>query len=449
MPGFSKILVANRGEIACRILRTAAAQGYATVAVYSDADADAPHVGLADEAVALGDPEPAASYLSIDRIVAAAQATGADALHPGYGFLSENPRLAEACADAGIAFIGPSAEAIRVMGDKAVAKRRMIAAGVPCVPGYQGEDQADASFAAAAAQIGFPVMVKAASGGGGRGMRRVEAAEGLAAALASARGEARSAFGDGTLLLEKAIDGARHVEIQVFGDSHGAVVHLGERDCSVQRRHQKVVEEAPAPGMDQALRDAMGAAAVTAARAITYCGAGTVEFLLAPDGAFFFLEMNTRLQVEHPITEAITGIDLVRLQIQIASGSPLGLTQKDITFTGHAIECRITAEDPVTFQPRPGKVTNYHVPGGLGVRVDSALYAGYPVPPHYDSLIAKLVVHGSSRNECLLRLRRSLDEFVIEGLPTTIPLHQRLMADPDFINGDYDIRWLERNFLPS
>ncbi|MEQ8348004.1 MAG: biotin carboxylase N-terminal domain-containing protein [Sneathiellaceae bacterium] len=448
MAAFSKILVANRGEIACRILRSAAAQGYATVAIYSDADEGAPHVALADEAVALGDPAPGESYLSIGKIVAAARATGADALHPGYGFLSENAALAEACAAAGIGFIGPSPEAIRAMGDKAVAKRRMIAAGVPCVPGYQGEDQDDAAFAGAAAEIGYPVMVKAASGGGGRGMRRVEAAGGLAPALASARSEAQSAFGDGTLLLEKAVDGARHVEIQVFGDSHGAVVHLGERDCSVQRRHQKVVEEAPAPGMGQALRDAMGEAAVKAAQAIAYCGAGTVEFLLAPDGAFYFLEMNTRLQVEHPVTEMITGQDLVAWQIAVAEGAPLPLAQAAIRLDGHAIEVRLYAEDPAQgFVPASGPVLVWQPPAGEGIRVDAGIAGGGAVSPHYDPMVAKIVAHGPDRATALRRLVTALRRTVLLGLAHNRDFLLSVLQHPAFAAGGVSTGFLQDHGL--
>jgi len=448
MNPISKILVANRGEIACRILRTAAAQGYATVAVFSDADADAPHVRLADEAVALGPPEPAHSYLSIEKVVAAARAAGADALHPGYGFLSENAGLAEACSAAGIRFIGPSAEAIRAMGDKAVAKRRMIAAGVPCVPGYQGAAQDDATFAAEADRIGYPVMVKAAAGGGGRGMRRVEQADGLVAALAGARSEAKTAFGDSTLLLEKAVDGARHVEIQVFGDVHGNVVHLGERDCSVQRRHQKVVEEAPAPGMDASLRAAMGAAATTAARAIGYCGAGTVEFLLAPDGAFYFLEMNTRLQVEHPVTEMVTGLDLVAWQIAVAEGRELPLRQEDIRLDGHAIEVRLYAEDPAQgFLPASGPVLRWLPPAGEGVRVDAGIATGGTIPSFYDPMVAKIVAHGATRAVALRRLLAALRRTVLLG-----PVHNRdflcmVLENDAFAAGGVSTGFLEEQGL--
>jgi len=443
---FEKVLIANRGEIALRIHRACREMGIKTVAVHSTADADAMHVRLADESVCIGPPPARDSYLNIPAIVSAASITGADAIHPGVGFLSENAAFAEIVEAHGIVFIGPSPEHIQAMGDKITAKRTMIELGVPCVPGTEGAVATLEQARAEAERIGYPVLVKAAAGGGGRGMKVAEAPENIEEAFQMARREAAAAFGNDEVYMERYLSKPRHIEIQIAGDMQGSVVHFGERDCSIQRRHQKVVEEAPSPALNAAERERIGRRAVDAIAKMGYRGLGTLEFLYE-NGEFFFIEMNTRLQVEHPITEAITGIDLVRLQIQIASGSPLGLTQKDITFTGHAIECRITAEDPVTFQPRPGRVTNYHVPGGLGVRVDSALYAGYPVPPHYDSLIAKLVVHGATRNECLLRLRRSLDEFVIEGLPTTIPLHQRLMADRAFLNGDYHIRWLERDFL--
>ncbi|EDP64100.1 Biotin carboxylase [alpha proteobacterium BAL199] len=448
MPVFEKVLIANRGEIALRIHRACREMGIKTVAVHSTADADAMHVRLADESVCIGPPPARDSYLNIPAIVSAAAVTGADAIHPGVGFLSENAAFAEIVEAHGITFIGPSPAHIQAMGDKITAKRTMVELGVPCVPGSEGEVKTLETARAEAKRIGYPILVKAAAGGGGRGMKVAEGPENLEEAFHMARRESAAAFGNDAVYMERYLSRPRHIEIQIAADNHGSVVHFGERDCSIQRRHQKVVEEAPSPALNAAERERIGRRAVDAISRMGYRSLGTFEFLYE-DGEFFFIEMNTRLQVEHPITEAITGIDLVRLQIQIASGAPLGMTQKDITFSGHAIECRITAEDPVTFQPRPGKVTNYHVPGGLGVRVDSALYAGYPVPPHYDSLIAKLVVHGSTRNECLLRLRRSLDEFVIEGLPTTIPLHQRLMADPDFINGDYHIRWLEQEFLTS
>ena len=441
---FTSILVANRGEIAVRVMRTAKALGYRTIAVYSEADAEAPHVAMADEAVCIGPAPVAQSYLDPQKILDAAARTGAGAIHPGYGFLSENSGFARACEAAGLTFIGPRPDAVDIMGNKAEAKRRMISAGVPCVPGYEGEDQADDTFIKAASEIGFPVMVKAAAGGGGRGMRLVDDAGDLPEAIRLARSEAENAFGSGELILEKAIMRPRHVEVQVFADEAGNTIHLGERDCSVQRRHQKVIEEAPCPVMTDELRAKMGAAAVDAAKAISYRGAGTVEFLLGADGEFYFLEMNTRLQVEHPVTEMITGIDLVNEQIRIAAGGSLDMTQDDITFDGHAIECRINAEDPQTFAPSPGTITYYHPPGGLGVRVDSGVYQGYKIPPYYDSLIGKLIVHGRNRVECMMRLRRCLDEFVVDEIKSTIPLFRNLVENQDIANGQYDIHWLEQ-----
>jgi geranyl-CoA carboxylase alpha subunit len=440
---FEKILIANRGEIACRVIATAQSLGYRTVAVYSEPDADARHVQLADEAVCVGPALASASYLNVDALLDACRKTGADAVHPGYGFLSENAGFSKACKDAGITFIGPDEDAIHLMGSKRLSKIAMIEAGVPCIPGYEGEDQSDATLLKEAERIGLPLMIKASAGGGGRGMRVVTDASEIPAQLKSARQEAKSAFGSDELILERAVMQPRHVEIQVFGDRHGNVIHLGERDCSVQRRHQKVVEEAPSPAVDEALRQQMGEAAVNAAKACNYVGAGTVEFLLAPEGDFFFLEMNTRLQVEHPVTEAITGIDLVREQIRIAAGAPLSFSQEDIRFHGHAIECRINAEHPTTFVPSPGVVGDFHAPGGLGVRVDSGLYAGYRIPPNYDSLIAKLVVHGTTRNDCLMRLNRALGEFVIDGIDVNIPLHADVIQQQHFIDGDYHIHWLE------
>lgn len=443
---FEKVLIANRGEIALRIHRACREMGIKTVAVHSTADADAMHVRLADESVCIGPPAARDSYLNIPAIVSAATVTGADAIHPGVGFLSENAAFAEIVEAHGIAFIGPAPAHIEAMGDKITAKRTMQELGVPCVPGSDGPVSTLEQANAEATRIGYPILIKATAGGGGRGMKVAEGPENLEEAFLMARRESAAAFGNDAVYMERYLGQPRHIEVQVAGDSHGNAVHFGERDCSVQRRHQKVVEEAPSPALNAAEREKIGAIAVDAVAKMGYRSLGTFEFLYE-NGEFFFIEMNTRLQVEHPITEAITGIDLVRLQLQIASGSPLGFEQDEIGFSGHAIECRITAEDPVTFQPRPGRVSDYHAPGGLGVRVDSALYAGYAVPPHYDSLIAKLIVHGASRNECLLRLRRALDEFVIGGLPTTIPLHQRLMAAPVFIDGDYSIRWLERDFL--
>jgi len=416
MTRFTSILIANRGEIACRVIRTARAQGYRTVAVYSDADARAPHVQMADAAVHIGPSPVNESYLVQHAIIAAARSSGAEAIHPGYGFLSENAAFARACAASGIIFIGPSPDAIHLMGNKAEAKRRMIAAGVPCVPGYEGQDQSDATLLREGANIGLPLMVKAAAGGGGRGMRLVHKAGELANALKLARAEASSAFGNGDLILEKAIIRPRHVELQVFGDSHGTIVHMGERDCSVQRRHQKVVEEAPCPVMTDALRAAMGKAAVAAARSIDYCGAGTVEFLLDESGTFYFLEMNTRLQVEHPVTELITGLDLVALQLQVAQGEPLGLTQQDITLTGHAIEVRLYTEDPTQdFLPMAGPVDLWSPPRGSGIRVDSGICSGQDISPFYDPMVAKIIASGPTREIARLRLIEALHETVLFG----------------------------------
>ncbi|MBK6512496.1 MAG: acetyl-CoA carboxylase biotin carboxylase subunit [Haliea sp.] len=421
MTRFTSVLVANRGEIACRVMRTARAQGYRTIAVYSDADAAAPHVLMADEAVHIGPGPVNESYLVVANILAAAKTSGAEAIHPGYGFLSENAAFAQACEDAGLVFIGPRPDAIHLMGNKAEAKRRMIAAGVPCVPGYEGEDQGDATLLREGAKIELPLMVKAAAGGGGRGMRLVHKADELANAIKLARAEATSAFGNGDLILEKAIIRPRHVEVQVFGDSHGNIVHLGERDCSVQRRHQKVVEEAPCPVMTDALREAMGAAAVTAAQSINYRGAGTVEFLLDEQGKFYFLEMNTRLQVEHPVTELITGLDLVALQLQVAQGEPLGFTQGDVTLTGHAIEVRLYTEDPSQdFLPTSGPVDLWSPPSGTGIRVDSGICSGQQISPFYDPMVAKIIGSGPTRDIARLRLIEALKETVLFG-----PRHNR------------------------
>jgi acetyl-CoA carboxylase biotin carboxylase subunit len=445
---FEKVLIANRGEVALRIHRACREMGIKTVAVHSTADADAMHVRLADESVCIGPPPARDSYLNIPAILSAAAVTHADAIHPGVGFLSENAAFAEIVEAHGITFIGPSPDHIRAMGDKITAKRTMIDLGIPCVPGSDGPVESLDAARAEAERIGYPVLIKAAAGGGGRGMKVAETPENLDEAYSMARRESAAAFGNDAVYMERYLGRPRHIEIQIAADSQGSVIHLGERDCSVQRRHQKVVEEAPSPALNAEEREAIGSLAVRAVEKMGYRSLGTLEFLYE-NGEFFFIEMNTRLQVEHPITEAITGIDLVRLQIQMAAGKPLGLTQEDIRYNGHAVECRITAEDPQTFQPRPGQVTDYHVPGGLGVRVDSALYGSYRVPPHYDSLVAKLVVHGGNRNECLLRLRRALGEFVIDGIPTTIPLHQALVESPVFQNGDYHIRWLEAEFLGS
>ncbi len=440
---FDKVLIANRGEIAMRIHRACREMGIRTVAVHSTADADAMHVRLADESVCIGPPPAKASYLNIPSIMAAAEVTGADAIHPGYGFLSENAHFAEIVEEHGVRFIGPSAEHIRVMGDKIAAREAMTAHGVPLVPGSDGPIETTEAAYALSETIGYPVLVKAAAGGGGRGMKVANTAEELPSALDVAAREAQETFGDGTVFIEKFLEGPRHIEIQILADSHGNVVHFGERDCSLQRRHQKLLEEAPSPALNRETGDEIGERSAAAIRSLGYVGVGTLEYLYQ-DGDFYLIEMNTRLQVEHPVTEMITGIDLVRAQIRVSDGATLGYDQDDVQFRGHAIECRITAEDPETFAPRPGLVTDYHPPGGLGVRVDSALYAGYRVPPFYDSMIAKLVVHGASRNECLMRLRRSLEEFVVDGIDTTLPLHRRLVDAPDFANGLYDIHWLER-----
>jgi len=439
---FDKVLIANRGEIALRIHRACKEMGIGTVAVHSTADAEAMHVRLADESVCIGPPPSAQSYLNIPAIIAAAEITGADAIHPGYGFLSENANFAQIVEAHGLTFIGPKADHIRLMGDKIAAKDAMKKLGVPVVPGSDGAVADEAQARELARIMGYPVLIKATAGGGGRGMKVARSDAELGAALSQARTEAKAAFGNDAVYIEKYLARPRHIEIQVLADSHGNVVHLGERDCSLQRRHQKILEEAGSPALNVEQRDKLGATVVNALTTLGYLGAGTIEFLYE-NGEFYFIEMNTRLQVEHPVTEMITGLDLVREQIRVADGAPLGYTQKDVKFNGHAIECRINAENPRTFHASPGTVDTYHAPGGLGVRVDSALYAGYSVPPYYDSLIAKLIVHGQSRNECLMRLRRALEEFAIGGIETTIPLHLRLLAEPDFANGAYDIHWLE------
>jgi acetyl-CoA carboxylase biotin carboxylase subunit len=439
---FEKILIANRGEIALRVHRACRELGIKTVAVHSTADVDAMHVRLADEAVCIGPPSAAESYLNVQNIIAAAEITHADAIHPGYGFLSENAKFAEIVQDHRIGWIGPSPEHIRMMGDKVQAKKTAAEIGLPLVPGSDGAVSTVEEALEVADRIGYPVLVKAASGGGGRGMKVIPDADSLPSLMSQARSEAKAAFGDDTVYIEKYLANPRHIEFQVFGDNFGNAVHLGERDCSLQRRHQKVLEEAPSPALNAAQREEMGEIVRQAIAKLGYQGAGTIEFLYE-DGRFYFIEMNTRLQVEHPVTEQITGIDLVREQIRVAAGLPLSVTQKDVRFEGHAIECRINAEDPATFAPAPGKVTDYHAPGGLHVRVDSALYDNYKIPPYYDSLIAKLIVYGASRNECLARLNRALEEYVIHGPKTTIPLHQALIRDPEFIDGDYTIKWLE------
>jgi len=442
---FRKILIANRGEIALRIQRACRELGIPTVAVHSTADAEAMHVRLADESVCIGPPSPRESYLNIPAILSAANITGADAIHPGYGFLSENANFADMVEAHGLTFIGPSAAHIRMMGDKIEAKMAMASLGVPLVPGSPGEvldlDQA----AKVADEIGYPVLIKAAAGGGGRGMKVASSADGLEEAWRLARAEARSAFGNDAVYIEKYLDRPRHIEMQVMADSHGNVVHFGERDCSLQRRHQKLLEEAGSPALTAAERDALGEVVTAGLSKLGYRNAGTLEFLYQ-DGQFAFIEMNTRLQVEHPVTEMVCGIDLVREQIRIAAGEKLGYTQADVSFNGHAIECRINAEDPLSFAPSPGKVTAFHAPGGLGVRVDSALYAGYTVPPYYDSMIAKLIVHAPTRIEAIARMRRALAEFVVVGVKTSLPLHQRIVEAPEFIAGDYTIHWLE-NFV--
>ena len=440
---FNKILIANRGEIALRIQRACRELGIPTVAVHSTADAEAMHVRLADESVCIGPPAARDSYLKIPAILSAANITGADAIHPGYGFLSENADFAEMVEAHGLTFIGPSPQHIRMMGDKIAAKVAMASLGVPLVPGSDGEVVDLDEAQAVAARIGYPVLIKAAAGGGGRGMKVATTAEGLEEAWRVARGEAKAAFGNDAVYMEKYLDRPRHVEMQVMADAHGNVVHFGERDCSLQRRHQKLLEEAGSPAITPEQRDALGETVTGGLTKLGYRNAGTLEFLYQ-DGHFAFIEMNTRLQVEHPVTEMVCGIDLVREQIRIAAGQKLGYEQKDVTFNGHAIECRITAEDPETFIPSPGRVTAFHAPGGLGVRVDSALYAGYAVPPYYDSLIAKLIVHAPTRPEAIARMRRALAEFVVVGVKTTLPLHARILADPGFQSGDYTIHWLER-----
>ena len=440
---FDKVLIANRGEIALRIHRACREMGIQTVAVHSTADADAMHVRLADEAVCIGPPPARDSYLNIAAILSAATITGADAIHPGYGFLSENARFAEAAEAHGFTFIGPTPQHIAMMGDKIVAKQTAQELGLPLVPGSPGPVTSLEEIAALGNKIGWPVLIKAVAGGGGRGMKVVENPAGAAEAFALARTEAKAAFNNDSVYVEKYLGKPRHIEIQVLGDGHGEGVYLGERDCSLQRRHQKVLEEAPSPALNAEQRKRIGELAAAAVRKLKYRGAGTMEFLFQ-DGEFYFIEMNTRLQVEHPITEAVTGIDLVREQIRIAAGGPLGLSQKDIVIQGHAIECRINAEHPETFVPCPGRITDYHPPGGLGVRVDSGLYTGYVMPPYYDSMVAKLIVSGPTRNECLMRLRRSLEEFVIGGIDTTIPLHRRIIGEQSFIDGEYDIHWLEK-----
>jgi acetyl-CoA carboxylase biotin carboxylase subunit len=440
---FDKILIANRGEIALRVLRACKELGIPTVAVHSTADADAMHVRFADESVCIGPPAAKDSYLNIPSILSACEITGADAVHPGYGFLSENARFAEILAEHGVQFIGPKAEHIRIMGDKIEAKRTAKKLGIPLVPGSEGAIGSDKEASKVASEIGFPVLIKAAAGGGGRGMKVARSEAELSAALSTARAEAGAAFGNNAVYIEKYLERPRHIEIQVLGDGHGNAIHLGERDCSLQRRHQKVWEEGPSPALNAIARDAIGETVAKAMREIEYLGVGTVEFLYE-DGKFYFIEMNTRIQVEHPVTEMITDIDLIFEQIRVAAGSNLAIRQSDVKFHGHAIECRINAENPVSFRPSPGKILHYHPPGGLGVRIDSAVYQGYTIPPYYDSLVGKLIVHGKTRTECLMRLKRALDEVVVDGIETTLPLFRALVREKDVIDGNYHIHWLEQ-----
>ncbi len=439
---FDKILIANRGEIALRVLRAAKELGIATVAVYSTADKEAMHVKLADESVCIGPPPARDSYLNVPALLAACEITGADAVHPGYGFLAENARFAEILAEHHIAFIGPKAEHIRLMGDKIEAKRTATRLGIPCVPGSKGAVSDEAEALKIAAEIGYPVIVKAAAGGGGRGMKVARAADELVNAIANAKIEAKAAFGDDAVYLEKYLAKPRHIEVQVLGDGNGRAIHLGERDCSLQRRHQKVWEEGPSPALNATQREDIGGVVARAMAELGYVGVGTIEFLYE-DGKFCFIEMNTRIQVEHPVTEMITGIDLINEQIKIAAGSPLTIMQEDVRIQGAAIECRVNAEHARTFTPSPGRISYFHPPGGLGVRVDSAAYQGYVIPPYYDSLIGKLIVHGRTRTEALMRLRRALDEFIIDGVETTLPLYRALVRNTDVQNGQYDVHWLE------
>jgi acetyl-CoA carboxylase, biotin carboxylase subunit len=441
---FEKVLIANRGEIALRINRACHEMGIKTVAVHSTADSHAMNVRLADETVCIGPPPARASYLNIAAILSAATITGADAIHPGLGFLAENADFAEAVEEHGFTFIGPSPEHIRLMGDKIRAKAEAVRLGIPIVPGSPEAVRDGAAAEGAARTIGYPVLLKATAGGGGRGMKLARDAAELSRMLPLAQAEARAAFGDDSIYLERYLDRPRHIEVQLIGDGQGGVIHLGERDCSLQRAHQKLLEETPSPALVPTAREQLTALAVAALKQLGYKSAGTMEFLYE-DGEFYFIEMNTRLQVEHPISEMISGVDIVREQLRIAAGLPLGYAQADVTLRGHAVECRINAESPVDFQPSPGRISEYHAPGGLGVRVDSALYQGYEVPPFYDSLIAKLIVHGATREECVMRLRRALAEYVIGGIETTLPLHQRLVDDPEFRRGAYDIHWLERS----
>jgi acetyl-CoA carboxylase, biotin carboxylase subunit len=441
---FRKILIANRGEIALRIIHASKELGIRTVAVYSEADRNALHVRFADEAVCIGPPRPSESYLNIPAVISAAEITNVDAIHPGYGFLSENANFAEVCEASRITFIGPSSETIRLMGEKDKARQAMAKAGLPIIPGSEGVVADDAAAERVAAELGYPLMIKAAEGGGGRGMRQVRGPDDLLRAFHTARAEAEQAFGSADVYFERLIERPRHIEFQVLGDTHGHLIHLGERECSVQRRHQKLIEESPSPVLDQATRERIGAQVVEALKRLGYTNAGTVEFLRDEDGHFYFIEMNTRIQVEHPVTEMQTGVDLVKAQILIAAGTSLSRLIDRVEYRGHSLECRINAEDPETFRPSPGHITAFHVPGGPGVRVDTAAYADASIPPYYDSLVAKLIVHGHNREEALARMRRALDLFVVEGIRTTIPLHRRILADPEFVAGRFDTAFLDR-----
>ena len=444
---FHKILIANRGEIAVRVIRACKELGIKTVAVYSTADSESLHVKLADESVCIGPAPSSHSYLNMNAIISAAEVTDAESIHPGYGFLSENAKFAEICEQCVITFIGPSAESMRIMGDKISARQAVIDHNVPILPGTKEGVKSVDEAVKIAKKIGFPVIIKATAGGGGRGMKIVHSPAALPNAFATARAEAQAGFGNPEVYIEKYCEQPRHVEIQVLADKHGNCIHLGERDCSIQRRHQKIVEEAPCPVLTPETRAAMGAAAVKAAKAVNYSSVGTVEFLLDKNGDFYFMEMNTRIQVEHPVTEMITGVDLIREQIRSAAGLPLRYTQKDIKINGHAIECRINAEDPVKFTPFPGKITAYHPPGGLGVRVDSFVYAQYTVVPHYDSMIGKLIVHAETREDAIRRMASALDEYIVEGIKTTIPFHKRIMANKAFIEGNVDTSFIEQHMV--
>ena len=443
---FKKIVIANRGDVAIRVQRACHEMGIKTVAVHSTADSSAMNVRLADESVCIGPPTSRDSYLNIPAILSAASISGADAIHPGVGFLSENPAFAQIVSDHGLTFIGPKPEHIKVMGDKIEAKKMALELGIPCVPGSDGAIRTTDEALLVAKDIGFPIIVKAAAGGGGKGMQIAFSETELSNAIKLAQSEAEASFGSGEVYIERYLANPRHIEIQIIGDKFGNVVHLGERDCSLQRRHQKILEETPSPALTKKVRNDIGALAATAMKKFGYESLGTIEFLYE-NGEFYFIEMNTRLQVEHPITEMVTGIDLVQKQIQISAGEPLGISQDEVSLKGHSIECRINAEDPENFIPSPGKIADYHPPGGFGIRIDSGIYAGYEIPPHYDSLIAKLIVHGQNREQCLSRLQRALDEFVIGNIKTTIALHQKLLSTKNFIDGEYDIHWLEKHLL--